>query len=87
MPLKTNATLTFTAYTVTDGTITMTFTSPDPGAGQPSNYTIDVTDADLATVTNGATFATLVQAKLDRKLRATGIASKLDARIGQSLTV
>ena len=87
MALKTNTVLTFTSYTATDDGIILAFVAADPGAGQPSDYTVTLTDVDLATVINGATFLSLVQSKLNRKFRATGIASKLDARIGDTITV
>ena len=87
MALKTNAVLTFTGYTVVDTVTTLKFVCADPGAGQPSDYSVDITDAEAATAVSGATFLSLVQAKLNRKYRATGLASFLDARIGGTITV
>lgn len=80
-------TLTFTDYTVLDDGIQFHFASPDPGAGQPSDYYVQATDAELAAVTTQAQLRTLVTNKLQRKLRATGIATKLDPFIGQSLVI
>ena len=87
MALKPSAVLVFTSYEVVDEGITMHFISPDPGPGQPSDWYVLLTDADLATVIDAATFQALVLTKLRRKFRAQGIASKLDARIGASLTI
>lgn len=87
MALTANATLVFTRYEVTDSGITMIFVCSNPGGGEPSEYPITVTDAELSTVTNVATFRTLVDAKLQRRYRANGIASKLDPLIGQSRTI
>ena len=87
MALKTNATLEFSSYTVLDTGIEMTFTCPNPGPGEYSHYVILLTDAELATVTTQVQLRTLVTSKLQRRYRATGIASKLDQFIGQTLTV
>lgn len=94
MPLQSNATMTFTvfpewgkAYQVEDGGIRLHFLCPNPGPGQVSDYFIFLTDADLAGVNNQSQLATLVTTKLNRALRAAGIASKLDQFVGQSLVV
>lgn len=87
MALKAGATLTFTAYAVEDGGITLRFLCADPGGGEPSDYGIVLTDADLATVSTALQFRTLVQNRLQRKFRAAGIASRLDPLIGQSVTI
>ena len=87
MTLRANATLTFTSYEVTNEGIDFHFVSPDPGPGEPSDYFVLITDAELATVTTQLQLRTLVRDRLERKLRATGIASKLDQFIGQSLVI
>lgn len=87
MALATNATMTFRDYEVQDTQIVMHFTCPAPGAGNVSDYYIALTDTELAGVSTQGQLATLVTTKLNRKLRSTGIATKLDAFIGQSLTV
>lgn len=87
MPVQANATFTFTAYEVTDAGIVMAFVCLNPGPGEANDYSVLVTDAELAAVTTAPQFTALVQTKLQRKVRGAGIASKLDARIGQSLTV
>lgn len=94
MPLSANAVLTFAifpewerAYRVEDGGIHMHFVCANPGAGQVSDYFIFLTDADLAGAANQNQLLTLVTTKLNRALRATGIASKLDQFVGQSITI
>lgn len=87
MALRPNAIMIFTDYAVVDTGITFHFVCPDPGPGLNSDYFVFLTDAELAGVSSQPQLRTLVQTKLDRKLRALGIATKLDAFIGQSLTV
>ena len=87
MPLATNAVMTFASYDVTDGDIRFHFVCAAPGAGMESDYYVTLTDVDLATVTTAAQLRTLLTTKLQRKLRASGIASKLDAFIGQTITI
>lgn len=79
--------LTFTRYKVTDAGITMAFNANDPGPRADNEIVILLTDAELAGVTTQAQLRTLVMNKLNRKIRATGIATKLDPFIGQTLTV
>lgn len=87
MALKANAVLTFTGYTITDFGIDLHFTCADPGPGEPNDYRVFVSDTELATVTTLAQFRTLVDAKLNRSVRAANIASKLDQYIGAQRTV
>ena len=84
MALKTNASLQFTAYRAEDAGIVLIFLCADPGPGQQSHYEVLVTDAELAAVVSGLDFRNLVLTKLQRRFRAS---SKLDALIGQSVTV
>lgn len=81
------ADFTFLGYTVEDAGIEMEFVNPFPGPGKPTNYTIRLTDNELAGVTTPAQLRTLVTTKLQRKVQASGIASKLDAFIGQTVTI
>lgn len=81
------ATLTFKSYEVEDTVVEMTFVNFTPGAGLPTDYTIVVTDSELSGVTTLAELRTLVKTKLQRKIQATGIASKLDPLIGQQVTI
>lgn len=77
----------FSSYQIDDTGIALHFVSSDPGAGKESDYYVRLTDAELTTVTNAATFATLVTTKLNRQVKGVGIATKLDARIGQSVVI
>lgn len=81
------ADLTFLRYEVTDTGVSMEFLNPAPGPAKTTNYTIFVTDAELSGVSTPAALRTLVVAKLQRKLQASGIASKLDTFIGQTVTI
>ena len=96
MPVQANVTFKFQspdggftpAYEVLDepvAGIRMWFMCATPGGGNASNYSIILTDAEVAAVVNAAGLKTLVETKLGRKLRATNIASKLDSLIGQSV--
>jgi hypothetical protein len=77
----------FLRYEVEDASVLMEFLNANPGPGNPSNYTIRFTDAELAAVTTNLQLRNAVQVKLRRKLQAEGIASKLDAFIGMSVTI
>lgn len=87
MSLQANVTLTFTSYEVTDEGIVLHFVSPDPGPGEMSDYYVLLTDTELAGVSNQSQLATLIRTKLERRIRAVGIASKLDPFIGQSMVI
>jgi hypothetical protein len=77
----------FLRYEVEDASIAMEFLNAAPGAGNPTNYTIRFSDAELGAVTTQLQLRNAVQAKLRRKLQAEGIASKLDAFVGMSVTI
>jgi len=85
--LKTNATMVFASYDVQDEGIQLHFVCPDPGGGEASDYSCLLTDAELASITTLAELKALAKTKLERKLRAATIATKLDPLIGQSLVV
>ena len=87
MPVQANAHFTFTSYEIGDGGIWMFFVCNDPGPGQPNDYNIFVTDSELAAVTTVPQLNTLVTQKLQRKIRASNIAPKLDPLIGQTLVI
>lgn len=87
MTVKPNASFTFSAYTVTHQGIELHFDCVDPGPGLESRYAILVTDGELASVTTQVQLRNLVVQKLQRAIRATGIASKLDQFLGQSVTI
>lgn len=83
------ANLTFIKYEVTDEGVDLTFLDANPAASgrTASYYMVAVTDAELAVVTTAVQLRTLVIGKLSRKLHASGIASKLDGFIGQTVTI
>lgn len=81
------ASLTFQSYEVVDTGVEMSFVNFTPGAGLPTDYTIIVTDSELSGVNTLAALRTLVTAKLQRKIQAAGIASKLEPLIGQTVTI
>lgn len=87
MALAANAVMTFTAYDVEDDGIRLRFVCSNPGGGEPSDYDILLTDAELAGVSTQAQLKTLVTTKLQRRWRAYGIASKIDQFVGQSITI
>lgn len=76
---------TFTGYAMTDDGIRLVFSVDDPGAGRPSEWAVGLTDAELAGVSTMAQFRALVVSKLQRKVQAAGVASKLDPLVGQSV--
>jgi hypothetical protein len=78
---------TFSRYAVEDSGIRMFFVALTPGPGMPNDLDIFLTDTELAGVANQPQLNTLVQSKLNRKIRAATIASKLDPFIGQTVTV
>lgn len=87
MSLATDAIMTFSAYDVEDGGIRLRFVCSNPGGGEPSDYDVFVTDAELAGTANLAQLKTLVTTKLNRRYRAVGLATKLDPLIGQTITI
>jgi hypothetical protein len=89
MALRTGAVLTFDSFEVQDnGTTLLKFVCTDPGPGEPTDYTVTVTDAELAAATTTPLLRTLIQGKLDRKIRAaSGISTRLSPFVGQTLTV
>jgi hypothetical protein len=85
--LRVNAVLTFASYEVQDDGIIFRFTCADPGPGMESDYYVKLTDAELAATTTTPQLRTALTNKLTRKIRANGIASRLDAFIGNTITV
>jgi hypothetical protein len=81
------ADLTFKGYAVQDTGIQMDFVNFFPGPGKPTDYSIFLTDAELSAVATQVQLRTLVTTKLQRKLQAAGIATKLDQFIGQTVTI
>lgn len=88
MALKANTVFQFTGYTVQDdGGVLLRFVATDPGAGEPSDYSIVFTAAEIATISTLQQFNTAVTAKLQVKYRAQGISSRLDPLIGRTVTI
>lgn len=93
MALKPNAQLVFTRYEVARDGVKLWFVCHDPGPGQPSDYEIFFTDAELGitttpiVVTNIQTFGDACIQKLKRHYRAEQIAAKLEPLIGRTLTL
>jgi hypothetical protein len=85
MPLNPTATMTFVDYEVLETGVRCHFVSPNPGAGQDSDYYIVLSDVDLAGTTTQAQLAALAKAALNRKLLATGVAATLATLIGQNI--
>jgi ABC-type Zn2+ transport system substrate-binding protein/surface adhesin len=82
-----NTVFTFSSYLVTDNGIVLTFVLTDPGAGESTEMSILLTDNELASVSTTPQLRSLVITKLQRRVRASGIASKLDPLIGQQVTI
>lgn len=83
-------TLTFTSYVVLDDpvlSIRFHFVSPDPGPGADSDYYVTLTQTELDGISTQVALRNALTAKLERKLRAIGISSKLDPLIGQSIVI
>ena len=72
----------FVRYSIRDDGVVLSFYS-----SLGKTVAVLVTDAELAGVTNMGDFRTLVAAKLERKQQTSALAAKLDAILGQSLTV
>lgn len=87
MALTTNAVMTFVGYEVEDTAILFHFVCAAPGSGEPSDYYIRLTDTELNATTNTTQLRSALTTKLQRKLRASGIASRLDSFVGQTITV
>lgn len=87
MALKANAVMKLDHYKVGDDGIHLFFFCADPGPGEENEWMILITDADLAGVTTNPQLRQLVLDKFARKIRGQNIATKLDAFIGQNVTV
>lgn len=87
MSLRPSAVLQFLDYAVDDVGWHLHFVCADPGPGEPSDYYILLTDSDLSGVTTMNQALNLIQTKCNRKFRAAVNGTKLDALIGQTLTV
>jgi hypothetical protein len=87
MAVAPNAVMVFTSYVVEDEGIRFHFVCANPGPGQPTDYYVHCTDAEIATVTTQSDLRILLTDKLNRSIRTAGLGPKLDSFIGQSITV
>lgn len=87
MAIKPNCSFKFTGYDVEDLGVRLTFVAQDPGPGLDTDYSIVVTPAELAAAGNMQAVLSLVTSKLQQRIRANGVASKLDQFIGQSIVI
>lgn len=78
---------TFSSYSTTDTGIDLRFVIDDPGPGRPSEWTVALSDAELAGISTMAQFRSLVIAKLQRKVLNAGIGARLDPLIGQTVQI
>ena len=77
------ASVRFVSYQVTDAGTELTFERLDAD----QRYVVLLTDAELAGVSTQVQLRKLVVTKLNRKIKASLVASKLDAFIGQTVTL
>ncbi|TXH55724.1 MAG: hypothetical protein E6Q97_08170 [Desulfurellales bacterium] len=82
-----NRTLTFVKYEVGDNGISLTFHDPDPGPGARATHTVSLTDGELEAANTLSLLRAAIEAKLQRKLLAQGIADRLEPLLGASLTI
>lgn len=87
MAVKPNATFRFTDYLVDDDGIHLHYVCLDPGGGESSDYYLLMTFAEAEGITNLASYNAWITARLQRNIRAAGIASKLDSLIGRAVTI
>lgn len=73
--------LTFTRYRIVRDGIEIYFTDAE------NTYMVFLTDAELNTANSQIALRNLLTTKLERQINRVGIASKLDAFIGQNITV
>lgn len=79
--------MTFSRYSVEDGGVRLYFVAGPRSGGEPSDYCILLTDAQLAAAGTAVDFLALVMTSLSRKVKASGIAARLDPLIGRKVTI
>jgi hypothetical protein len=85
--LNANAVMIFTDYQVQDNDLTtLHFICNFPGPGQPTDYYISFTDAQIQAIGTAQQAIAAVTAALQRKYRSS-IATTLNSYIGQSITI
>ncbi len=86
LPIKANTQFTLDRYAIEDTGVRFYFIAFDPGPGLESEYNVFIIDGDINN-TNANQMATLITTRLTRKIRATGLTTKIDPIIGQKWTV
>lgn len=85
MPLQSNAILTLARYQGDEtGGVTLYFTCANPGAGEPTDYSVYLTAAIIAGITNLATFRSAVITAGQKKYRSI---AALDSLINSTVTL
>lgn len=77
----------FTGYHVLDNPVGVQFDFYGPLPGGPGTISVVALDSEIVAAASQPAVVALVTAKLTRKLRASIVAAKLDALIGQSVVV
>lgn len=80
------ADFTFQGWGAEDSGYRLRFVCQTPGPGEASDYDVAVTDAEMAGITV-QNLRTLVISRLERKVKAAAVATRLNGFIGQSVTV
>jgi len=78
--------LTFEGYNVLNDGVALEF-RPGENTTKDARFTVFLSDAELTTIVTLAQLRAIVISKLQRKVQAAGIASKLDPLVGQSVTI
>ena len=79
--------LIFADYAVNEDDIALRFTVADPALGEPAEYTIRITEAEIASASTGPQLRALLTSKLTRQQQATVTTARLDALLGADLTI
>ena len=87
MPLQINAVMRFERYSILDDQVDLYFLCRSPGPGEPNEYRVSITDAEMTAIGNLQEFRNLVDAKLKRQFRGQNVSYKLDQFIGEALRI
>jgi hypothetical protein len=79
--------LTFADYQIRSNGIDLRFTVSAPQPGQPTEYTVRLTDAEITNATTNEALRIAVTTKLARQIYAASIAARLDPLLGVEITV
>lgn len=77
----------FVDYEIKDDGVVLHLVADDPGPGQPNDIYLQVTDEELKAAPQAEQVLELVKAKLERKLKATGLLHILDKLTGIEIVV